>query len=74
MGTNEVTESLRHNQNPFDLPLKQKETNGTVCSHLVEIFLVLRAYALRQNQRPWQRVPLKWQAIVGAHAADYLQR
>ena len=39
MGTNEVTESLRHNENFFDLPLERQTLNSTVCIHVVQLFV-----------------------------------
>ena len=40
MGTNEVTESQRDRgrSSLFDLPVEQKTSNGTVCSHFVKLF------------------------------------
>ena len=38
MGTNEVTESLRHNEILVDLPLQKETSNDTGCDHLVRTF------------------------------------
>ena len=37
MGTNEMTESLQHNKNLFDLPFEPKTSKGTVFSHSEKI-------------------------------------
>ena len=38
MGTNEVTESLHHNDLLFDLPLQRETSNHNDCNHFVQTF------------------------------------
>ena len=54
MGTNEVTESLRHNKILVNLPLQKETLNDTGYNHSYE-HLVQCTYFLRRNQRTWQR-------------------
>ena len=40
MGTNEVTESLRHKENLFDLTLARKASNAAVCKQVLQTFKI----------------------------------
>ena len=71
MGSNKVTESLRHNDNLFDLPLNRETSNGTGCNHFVQAFSCMCILSASKSAAMAARV-LEWPAEIGARAVDLI--
>ena len=68
MDTNEVTESLRHNDILVDLPLQKETSNDTGCNHFVRTFSSMYILSSSKSADIAARA-LKWKAGIGARTA-----
>ena len=68
MVTNEVTESLRHNEILADLPLQKETSNDTGCNHFVQAFSSMYILSASKSADMAAKV-LKWKAGIGARTA-----
>ena len=65
MSTCAVTESLRHNENLFDLPLERQTANYQSCPHAADYF--------RQFEQHIELVRCQDDVLATIEVADYLQ-
>ena len=68
MGANEVTESLRHNENFVDLPLQKDTSSDTGCNHFVRTCSSMYILSASKSADMAARA-LKWKAGIGARTA-----
>ena len=68
MGTNELTESLLHNEILVDLPLQEERSKDTGCNQFLPTFSSMyRLSALKSADMA--AIALKWKAEIGARTA-----